>query len=212
MELYRTTMKRSGSLYNGGKYYNDEYMTVKGHPNFESENPEIGNLTYDGQYYWNIEMLYNIHRDILVIVHYDEDGFYTELKPQQQKITRFQILDQTFIRINPDTLESKTIREGYYQMLYEGDSKVLLKHQKTIETKESASSRRDYFKDKTRLFVNVNSNYYQIRGKRSLLKALVSKEKDIKSFIRLNKLKFADNPVEDTIMTLKYFDGNDAQL
>ena len=211
MEFYKSTLRRSEALYNGSKYYDQEYRTVKGHPNFESENPEFGRLIYDGQYYWNVEMLYNTCRDILVIVHFDERGYYTELIPQQQKVTWFQLLDQTFLRITPDTLSKTTIREGYYNLLYDGDSKVLAKHQKTIETRQSLYSRQEFFKEKTRQFVKVNGFYYQIKGKRSLLKALAGKEKEIKVFLRMNKLKFTDYNTAGTIMAVQYFDSLNTQ-
>jgi hypothetical protein len=207
MELYRNTINRSASLYNGSKYYQDRYVTVKGHPNYASEHTEIGELIFKGQYYWDIELLYNIHRDAVVITHYDENGYYTEIELKPEDVTWFRLTGSEFKRIVADPASGKAIPEGYYRIVYEGNSMALIKHRKTIEIKESNAYRREFFKERTLLYVRVDDVYHQIRKKKSLIKALESREKEMKNFLRRNNMTIRENATAETIMALRYYDS-----
>ncbi len=189
-QLYSRTLKGQSALYNG-RQYNFRYLEVKGTPFYGGFNWNRGNILYDNQLYEGINMKFDIYMNILVIDYYDSEGKFYYLRLQDKRINTFDWPGHHFIHIKNDSSEADGLPSGFYDVLYDGNIRVLARYTKTINKN---SSQADYqlkvFREKDYFFIEKDMNIYQIKSKRSLLEAFVDKKQKIKSFIKTNKLKF----------------------
>jgi hypothetical protein len=200
---YTTSVRDQSLLFNGVEYksFPEPY---EGHPFFESEYIEEGSITYYGEYYQNVPMQYDLVHDELIIEHYDQKGYVGLVKLHQKKISSFALLDHTFVRVGSQA--GANIRDGFYDLLYDGDVKILSKRKKSIAEDLSQQHLTVSFPIKNSYYLFKENKYYPIRNKGSLLKALKDKRKDLNQFANKNKASFSSNKEYGMIKLAEYYD------
>lgn len=184
--LYSGSIRDQSLLFNGVEYKSipDPYH---GFPFFGSEYIEEGSIQYEGELYTNIPIQYDIVNDLLIMEHYDQKGYVSMIKPRQEKISYFQLMGHTFVRISGDS--TTDLRTGYYDLLYDGNVKILAKRKKNISQMASGGQLDVSFFEKNSYYLMKNGKYYSIRNKGSVMKALQDKRKSLNQFVNKNKTK-----------------------
>jgi hypothetical protein len=176
-------------LYNGYNFRNYD-ADIKGSPFLEDVTGwRNGSVTYDGETYQNVPMLYDINTDHLIVL---LDNHSSPYRLVSDKITSFDLMTRHFIRIldNPSGLKT-----GFYEQLYGGRSAVINKWEKTINTSRGGSGMERIFipvNDNKEYYIKKGDKYYSI-GDGSLgavLDFFKDKKKELKQYIRDNKIKF----------------------
>lgn len=196
----------SSGLYNGSEYI-PLSSGIMGHPFFK-EREEEGSILYDGRFYDNVKLLYDIARDQVLITHFDETGKYVPVKLIRSKIAYFNIDGHHFINHYNEDPERSIIESGIYDLIYDGDLKVLVKRSKDIQNSNNFYYNRE-FRLRTRIYLLKDGQYIRLRKKGSILRALSDRKKELKKFIREHQLPFNENRESSFKAICRHYDQLD---
>ncbi|MFI5136477.1 MAG: hypothetical protein ACHQIM_01535 [Sphingobacteriales bacterium] len=203
--LYYSSIGKQAGIFNGTEY-NLYDPLIKGNAYFSDVNAFTpGSVYYDGAFYKNVPMLYDIYIDEVVALLYNHYSMYTLIK---EKVAGFNFLNHHFVNINSDTSGSNSnLKSGFYDQLYAGKCEILIKREKNIQSSVGAGTApEDYFRGNTKWFLRKNNIYYSFGGQGSLLKLLVDRKKELKQYIRSNQIKFQDKPEEAMVQIVSFYD------
>jgi hypothetical protein len=206
LALYGTTMEDQLHLYNGRLYipFPDPYL---GSPYFKGDIFNRGTVFFDGQQYDSVDLFYDVHKDLLVIKHYDRSGLTTFLFPAQEKVDFFTLDTDVFITLSDSTIQANGISKGYYHVAHDGQLKLHIKHQRGLYKVQKNSKFIPSFKVEDNYFLVYKNKYYPVKNKSSFKKVLKQYKKEINAFSREKNLIFIDDNRENVILQLtKYCD------
>lgn len=204
IELYSKSTRDQLLLFNGVEYkpFPEPY---EGHPFFESEYVEEGWVFYDGELYDNVALQYDLLDDLLVLEHYDQNGYVAMMKPHQDKIKSFHVLDHTFILIDSDSTHG-VLKDGFYDLLYDGSVKVLAKRRKSVVRDYEFSQLIISFPQKNSYYLVNKGRYYPLKNKGAVVKALQGNKKLLNDYARKNQLAFGNNKEKLFVALAAYHD------
>jgi hypothetical protein len=188
-------------LYNGREYL-PANPTIKGNAFFlDSTKFTPGRVSYDGLSYMGVPMLYDINKDQVVVLLYNK---FIKMVLLQKLTKDFDFLGHHFINIMPDSIgNNSVVSAGYYDEIYNGKTKVLIKRYKGIQTNSSAET---YFEFSREIFIKKNYEYYSTSSQGALLNALKDKRKELQQYISANKIKFRKDPEGAMVKIVSYYD------
>ena len=204
ISFYSSSVRDQLLLFNGVEY-KPIPEPYEGHPFFESEYIEEGSITYYGETYQNVPMHYDLVHDEVVIEHYDQKGYVGLVKPHQNKITSFVLLNHTFIHLGSQST-GEDIRDGYYDLLYDGNVKILAKRKKTISEDLSMQTLKVSFNEKVSYYLFKDNEYHTIKSKGSVLKVLKDKRKELNQFASKRRADFTLNREYSMVKLAEYYD------
>ena len=208
--IYTEEIAGEAHLFNGVQYQEPNLHNYdKGHPYYLSDDWVDGSIFYDGQWYENISILYNINYDKVIIDH-PYSHFSIELI--KEKLKAFSILNHKFVRLESDSVRNSPIRTGIYDALYDGNVKVYAKRRK--ETREVIEARNVsiVFSENDQFFIYKNGFFFPVKSKSSVLKVFSDRKSALRKFIKKNQLKFnADRELALT-ESARFYDESEKQL
>ncbi|MFI5160877.1 MAG: hypothetical protein ACHQHN_06345 [Sphingobacteriales bacterium] len=197
-------------LYNGHEYLPYE-RTIKGtalYP-FDADTWASGEVNYDGFIYKGVPMMYDVYKDVLVVLLYNHFSMYTLLN---ERVHDFSFSNHHFVRVDADSLtEDKSgISTGFYEQLYGGNKvEVLSKRMKTIQnTSNVTAAPETYFISKSEYYVRKGNTYYKVGSQSSFLNALKDKKPQLEKYIKNNSIKFRQDPEGAMASLAAYYDQN----
>ncbi|HLT80243.1 MAG TPA: hypothetical protein VKZ86_04390 [Cyclobacteriaceae bacterium] len=203
---YDRVMRGQEVLYNGS-----EFIPIpepyNGFPYFGSEYLEEGSIKYAGEVFHNVLMEYDLVQDQVAIEHYDQRGYVTQVKLHSDLVEYFEVLGHHFINVREDSGWSG-LRPGYYDLLYDGDMKLLCKRKKSINEKIENGVVDVSFIERATYHLLRDGEAISVRKKASILKALDDKKKALKQFARANGLGNR-NKEEMLISLIRHYESLD---
>ena len=204
-EVYNTAIREQSHLYNGPEY--DSYSPIiKGNANFLDKDDFVaGTVTYDGIFYENVPMMYDINRNLVVALLYNKFSKYILLN---ERVQSFDILNHHFIHIKADSLNTNTgMDDGFYDQVYYRGLEVLVKRSKSIQNTTGINTLETYFTPASLSFyLKKGNSYYSISGQSALLTVLKDKKKELLQYIKTNKIKFKKTPEEAMVAIASRYD------
>jgi hypothetical protein len=201
--FYNKFIGEGAHLYNGSEHSLYDFR-VKGFPYFESNSLQPGFVNCDSVSYQQINMAYDIVRDELTINRYDQNFRITLVN---EKIAYFSLLGHYFVRIIQDSTNKSTITTGFYDRLYDGKLKLFAKRQKKIAEKITAEEGDQlWFEENDRYFILRNNKYFSVKDKNELFGLFKDRKKDLKKYLRKNKIKFKNSPELAILRSVEYYD------
>ena len=206
LEAFRTQFIPDDRSLKNGKEYAYFYSQVKGTHYYQSSDNN-GSLKYDGSWYKDQLLTYDILNDLLVIsVKGEQSQRYLIVNPY--KLEEFEMLGDKFrnLRASQDSM----MRPGIYQVAYEkGALTYYIKHRKEtkLDTYAYVRSRMYRFISSQTHYLVVNGKAHVLKGKRDLFHAL-GKDEGVKEFIQKNKLRLGTDREDFTrniIQVLEYY-------
>ena len=184
--LYYQSAGDQSRLYNGTEYTGYPFSFVEGSPFFLTNQPQQGSIMYDQVEYQNVNLLYD---DMMGVIIMQDENHRIQLL--NDRISRFAIGNNLFIRIVNDSLSTGQPATGFYNVLYEGNLSVLKKEIKTIRQIYSYSQEITRVIDvKTNYYFRKNNEYTLITSQKELLNFFSERKKEIQHYIKSNKLSF----------------------
>lgn len=194
------------SLVNNGRAYYDRYNSLRGHQFFYDDYWEQGSLIYEGHTFNDIFLKYDIFRDLLLIEHFNSSGHLSPIQLYSPEVSSFKLMGYYFIWIDKDTISG--LKEGFYNQMYKSeDSEVLVKRRKEIAQANDINSIREEFIIKDRYYIRKNDIFHKVKKKGSVIKLLADRKKEIKRFIKKNRFRFKNNPDQQLVEVVKYYDS-----
>jgi hypothetical protein len=183
--LYTAAIQHQSRLYNGSDYViylpeNEE------HPYFQSDDWVDGSVVYWGELYENVPLMYDLQTDQLVTEH----NRGNPIKLLAEKIESFSMAGHTFVRLERD---SSKIAEGFYDLLYNGETKVYAKYNKTFQETIDNRDITPHFDESTRFYIFNHGVFNVVKKKGSVLQVFEDQKQAVKDFIRKNHVRFKDD-------------------
>lgn len=191
-------------LYNGLQY--DLYDPhIKGNACYDDVATwSKGSVFYDGYLYTNVSMMYDIYKDEVVILIYNN---FMRISLISEKVRDFNLLDQHFIYVKNDPANSNSLSTGFYNELYSGKIQVLLKKTKSIQNSTDYTGNIiPYFSPAKDYYLFKNGKYYTVNSQGAFLNVFGDHKKEIKQFIRTNNIKFKKAPEKAMTAIAAYYD------
>jgi len=187
------------ALINGRLY---QFQSVRnGQPYFNDQNWVESSISTRYETFTNVLVKYDIFQDMLITPLYLKEGTYAVvLNPQY--IRSFTLGTHTFVNLNSTIPSCNVSYSGYYEVLYDGDLKMLVKWQKVI-TDEDKISGADFELVKT-LYLFSDNHLYRLKRNRSLIKLFPEHKKAIRNYIRDNQV-YLNRSGNDALIKLTEF-------
>jgi hypothetical protein len=179
-------------LYNGKRYYNIYKSTLDNHNFFKQPNYHKGNVFYDGQYFINVDLKYDVFTDKLIYKPTGEKSFLN-IELIENKIDSFSFYKHKFI--NSAVLEqNKGLVSGLLEVIYTSPTiKLYAKRRKTVTERIKQTQLTHIFYKADRYYLLYNNVLYEIDASKDLRKIFLSLSKDIKKGAKANKRKFKND-------------------
>lgn len=206
ISLYKEQLPFFQELITGGQY-GESPLNYEGHPYFERRHFEEGLLSINEIKYKDVQLLYDETADEVVTFH---PIYKQKILIKSEKIQEFQ-LDQDYLFRRFEGNEKYTYhRNGFYQVLKDGEIKVLIKHYKMVEpTKEVGKYAYKYVEDQEYFYWNKGV-FVPIRKKKQAIQSLGLQKKEVKRYMKGKDLFFSLDK-ERYILELANFTENESE-
>jgi hypothetical protein len=174
-KVYTQKTRQQSPLYNGSQHavYNP---VEEEHPYFMSYDWLDGSIEYSGEPFDSVSLMYDLATDKVITEHFS--GAYVELIPT--KVSAFTINGHRFRRFKNSNDTRRSITEGFYEVLYDGKTKILKRHTKTFVQNIKSTEIINSFDEKTRYFVVKDNAFYPIRSRSGLTRILSDKKQELR--------------------------------
>ncbi|UFH52200.1 hypothetical protein [Spirosoma sp. KNUC1025] len=196
ISLYEQTLKQQAHVYEGDQYVGHD-PRIKIHPFYRTDSLQNGTVLFNGVQYRDVNMQYDIVWDQLIIQPLG-GGYRLRLRPD--KIAAFSLGAHQFARIVGDSVAG--VRTGFYELIYNGRVKALARRAKTVQEDISGGVYKADYLPKDRFLIVKDGAFYEVKSKRSVLNVFPDQAKELRKYLRQNKLKFNEEVREQTIAKL----------
>jgi hypothetical protein len=189
-----------------GIEYREKYVTINGnHKYFQTSEYLIGNIIYNEQPYYDIEMKYDLYNDELIVKLRNNIGFFV-IKLIKEKIDNFTINNHSFVKI---TSNDKKFNSEIFEILFKSNDLILYKKHKKFR-KEHLDKKFAYseFSYKKEYLLYFNESYYSIKTKKNLIQLFPEHKRQINSLIRSNKRLLYSNLDTNVIQLMKIINND----
>ena len=188
---------KTSGLYTGSFYARD-YFKVKGHPFFQTDSFQKGEIFYNGVLYKNTNLLYDLSHDNVVTEYVD--GLRLVLVPE--KTSYFNLGGHSFVKRH----NVFAAGEAFYDLLFKGKIEVLVHRTRKLESSLRTEEFEAVFVQLNNYYIQKDGIYYPVNDKKELLEVLSDKKPDLKSFIAKNKPDFRKHFENALLETARYYE------
>lgn len=203
LAFYYSQLGDQSPLYNGSRFIPTGFEFRTGTPYFLSEQFDSGSVIYDGINFKHLPLLYEDLRQRLVT---KIDNYPLQLV--NPRIRSFVISGHSFIRLAADSLNPGIPRTGFYELLYPGPSSVLKETFKEIIDLASMEENAiiHFVEESHDYYIKSGNTYQRVKSKSELSEILHPYQKEIRRFMKKNKLNFRKDKENTLIQVAGYYD------
>lgn len=199
--IYERALEGTQHLYNGSEYIAYQPLDEE-HPYFLTDEWTTGSLKYDGEWFYEVPLLFDIDRELLIASYYYK-GIKMHLN--NNRIDEFTIAGHRFINAKT-RLDSTRSGIGFFELMYDGKTSVLVKRIKKLNNRIDGLEESREFLESNPVYLVAQGQLVKINTRHDILKALIQNKKELKTFIRKNGL-FVNNRESSTVQIAQYFDS-----
>ncbi|MEP6749843.1 MAG: hypothetical protein ABJB86_19050 [Bacteroidota bacterium] len=200
--LYQQSSGDQSGLFNGSQYGSYPFKFEEaGHAYFNADKSGYGSVMYDGILYENVSMQFDEIQEVLVI-----DSSSRRIQLLNERLAAFTLFDHNFIHIIKDSESAVLVRNGFYDILYNGNVSLLKKEEKLIREDVATGVLLRFIDVHSYYYIKRNSTYYSIKSKKSLFSIFKDRKKDVKQYVRKNKLSYRKDRENMLIRATAYYD------
>lgn len=198
---YKSAISGNELYYNGSAYREPAHAEDE-HPYFLTEEWTFGSLRFEGQDFNNVPMLYNSVSD--QVISETPNGNLVVINPQ--KVNSFTIHNHNFVRIDNSTVNNSLPETGFYNVLYNGKTRVIVMREKKMQEKLENQQLHISFEIKNRYFILKKGKYYPVKNKKSILKVLEEQKSSLRTLINKNGIRFKNNREQSLARIAEFYD------
>ncbi len=173
---------------NGRKYLPAHY-NAKGDPYFLSDEWIKGSLVIDGKKYEHQELLYNIDIEKVILKATINDSSTVYLVLNNEFIDAFYLGRRQFV--NSKQLNLRREFPGFVEQVYAGSFTVMTRHQKSFGSNYTKNTPNGFFSSTSSVnYILKGGQLNKVPTKKSLLTYFSAQKKDVKNFMRKNKIRY----------------------
>lgn len=197
--MQQDTLKESQMLYNG-RLWRNLYARIDGDQFLFSSDFIPGKVAIEGRVFAEIPLAYDIFKDELITR--TPHGLMLQLNKE--------MVDSFSLRFNEkdyyfERADSTTEYSGYMNVLYKGKSLYMVKYRKSIDLL-AVDKKYDQFYQQQKLFLVRDKSIDQFSGKLELLNLLGGHKKEVKTWMKKNRISVSKNNPETFVPLIEYYD------
>ncbi|MBN1180739.1 MAG: hypothetical protein JXB49_00530 [Bacteroidales bacterium] len=172
------------------------------HPFFIDDKWTEGDIVYQNKKYQVEGLKYDILKDCIVLFHtYQNKVIPIKLNPIFTR--EFDIYSKHFRYLDKDN--DFFYKPGYYQVLYDGNTKFYTKWEKVL--KISDENRKMEARIIKTSYIYIGEKYCKVKGKRVILKLMGDQRKEMKSFMKMNDIYYNFDMEKSIYSILEHYDN-----
>ena len=200
IQLYTDSLKENLRLYYGTEF-TGAYRSSAGHPFFENQEPQNGQIFYDGLFYNNVRLRYDLIHDEVIFVTPEND---LNIKLISQKISWFVIPGHLFINVTKDDRLPGLPAGDFFELVNIGPYSLLIKRKKQLYQPSKAEENSKFILSND-YFLKRDSICYSINSKRSLLAFCKDRKRQVSKFMQERKMNFKKDPENTIRQAIDYY-------
>jgi hypothetical protein len=199
---YHKYTDKQARLYNGFLHigYSNK---IEGVAYWPDNTWQKGSVVYDGVYFPDVSMLFDIYKDELVILHFHR----LLLTLHNEKVKEFTFGNYHFVRIQRDSSKHVTLNAGFYQQMYKSNNITLLGRRVKLLEETITDVLIQKFIPKNFYYINRNNTWYAVKTYGDLRDILKEKSKEIKQHLKKNKVRWRKDRERALVLAVQYFDA-----
>ena len=160
-------------------------------------------VIFNGRRFDNLDLLYDINSDELLL----RTESYPIIIMNKEMVDSFILVfdNRKYYVINAGK-DSPGVLKGYVNIMYDGPSELYVKYKKNIQPL-AVDGRYDLFHPDHSVYLKKGSEIVPVAGKKELLNLLEDKKKEIRLYLKSNRLKLRQKDPETYIPVLRYYDS-----
>jgi hypothetical protein len=97
---------------------------------------------------------------------------------------------------------SRNLKEGFYEVVYKGESQYIIKHESSFYEREGLFN----YKYSPVNYISTRNEFYPVKNRKSLLRLMGENSKDIKKFLHISGIRIRQAGKDQFVDILKYYD------
>ena len=199
--IYHDFISVHSGLINGSEYAEPRYNEDQ-FPFYQQVDWLPGEVTYNNEHYSEVSLMYDLSTDNLVA---ENPVNGQEIQLVKSRVASFSLNDDQFIQVRRQDLAGLP-QEGFYQVLYDGKSTVLVRHVKAFEEKIENNQVVFYYVDKKRIYVRTGDSYVRVAKKGDILKMFGDNKDEVRGYMRKNRIKVSRRDPRSFSTLVAYYD------
>jgi hypothetical protein len=206
--LYLRRVDISDELINGREYIPYYYgSNIK--PLLFDGKKRSGSLVFKGRRYNNLFLEYDTYRDDVIYsdsLKFIEDKFF-RIALNKDHVNGFSLIFKddslTFLHLTPGISRSVNLEQGFYEVVYDGKIKCLIKHQSLIIVKDGL----DEYSYTAIKYFKAGNTYVKVKSGEAFIKLFGSESDAVRKFMKTNKIHFRSAGKHEIAEVLRYYDS-----
>ena len=200
--VYNKAIGPQSALYNGPAFIPYKFIS-KTNANFnDTTSFNNGKVNYDGIVYTNAPLMYDLNKDLLLSHLHDGATVYSLVS---EKVYEFNLFNHHFVRIIADTV-NKQLATGFYDELYNSKLRLLVHRTKKINDEINQQKVIYSFIPSNDYYLKKGMTYYEVNSLSKFLDVLKDRKKELKQYIKDNKIRFRDDPEKAMLILATNYD------
>ena len=207
LRLYKSQVGPNSLLYYGAEY--KEFPLDgddTGNPYFLLDDWGTGSINFNGHFFDDVSLKYDIVQDKALL-----ENPYTgnTLEMMKARVSKFSLEGHYFVNLLSDSVTAFGMNSGFYEVLYDGKTKVLARHIKTIQTKIDQGVKRTFFEENNTYFVCKDNGCFQVKNKATVLAVFKDKKQMLAKEMAKSKVSFKENREHAISTAARLYDNLD---
>ena len=185
-----------------GRIWRNEYSKVTGDQFFLTDTYLKGSVTFNGRRFEDLDLKYDIYNDELIL----RIESYPVIFMNKEMVDSFSLYsgNRIYNVINMG-IDTTGILRGYVNVLYDGPSSLYVKYTKKIQPL-AVDGKYDLFFQEHQVYLRKGSEIVPVEGKRKLMNLLEDKKKEIRDWLRGNRIKVRQKDPGTYTPVLEFYD------
>ncbi|WP_460919514.1 hypothetical protein [Pontibacter brevis] len=191
-------------LYNGTEYVDHKKPHLEGDQFFVSKAVARGEIFYDGTWYAQVPLLYDLVTDEVIVPH-NSSGLMMKLVTS--KIDTFQLHGHTYLHLRADSAVHIAPEPGFYDLRHNQDVQFLVRRTKQVQDRATQAGMEGEFRAVDKYYIRKENRYHQVSSKRSVYKVFKDKKRQLQKYAAAQRLKFRKQKEESILALVQYYDS-----
>lgn len=188
-----------------GKIYIQENLLAQGHPFFLTNDWQAGSVKVNGKEHDGLFLKYNINTGELILKAERKRGGASVIALNNEFIETFIIGDRFFI--NAMNFDVKGIQTDFVELLYQGRFNFFVSYSKSYNNDYTTKTPYGtYGKISTSYFLMQENQLTNITSKNAFLNYFITGKKEIKKYMKKNKIKYGKANFDQLSNLMEYSD------
>jgi hypothetical protein len=186
-----------------GRIWHNQFSKVQGDQYFLSGDFLKGSLSFNGRQFNGLNLKYDIFNDELILKIENQPIIFLN----KEMADSFDLIfaDRSYHIINAGTDTLSTLR-GFVNVLYDGPSALYVKYFKQI-LPLAVEGKYDLFYQDHHIYIRKGTEVIPVSGRRELQNLLEDKKKEIREYLKSNRLKVKRKEPDTFIPVLEFYDS-----